>query len=1305
MGDSNAFMNTFIRGGRLRKVRRGIVSFAPFVACTSVVALGAVIAASMPAEAGRCPGSGGVFHCSGTTTNESTQSLTAVSGEALTVTSGGSFGIHVSSGSAIVVANVTGSTSIDFRIRGNDDIQAADAGIEVNHQGTGDAYFEVDQDMRSGEDGFRAETAASSGALTVKVRNVDATQDTSFLEADGLDIVHNGRGNLVVETESEVKADARGVHASHQGTGSVTVTADRKVTSGSQSTAAGNNKHAIVVDAGASTTTATVTAYSDLVANRGGDGILITHAGSGKVEVIAEGSIMATGGSGSDFGDGVEVANTGGGNVRITAKAITADARGIRASHQGTGGSVSVIAQGAIVSGSGSSVGENRHAIVVDTSAGVTTATIEATGNLTANRGGDGIALTHAGSGNVKVTATGTITATGSDGNFLGEGISVDQTNTGAGIETYIKADGQITSHSRGIAASHSGGGKLTVMAAGITSNNAEGIHVATRANAGSVEITASGAIMSEKDGINVDHQGTGDVSITVNNNITTTGTAANCSTTPANCERGIDVGTAASSAGVSVAAMGQIQTHDHSIYIDHQGNGMASVTTGANSVLFSSAGEGIVLKTTSAVAGVTAVLNGRIGVSSGGAVTRTKRSGARIYNNGAGALDIDVTGDIYSETTALYAHSDGSILDIYINSRVDGATRGVAISNETTNGAATDRVVIRLGDDAVVSGFVGMALQNSKTSSETVVYLGGSVISTDSQGSSPTAITFSASGDATRRVVIEAGRKPVITGSINSFRNNAAAIVELTGAGSDTFNIGTDLEPFVGFNQLRKTGGGTWTFTGTHAAGKVFEQVDINEGKFVWDSENPLRSTSVAVADNALLEVTRATSWSSNLTLSGRLAITGAGSGLELGTLTGSGGQIDIDVDFSGGDADLDSPKLLLSSVEGDPISVNIRAMGGFSEGGGDGTITLGNLIQVTGSADADAFTVGGALDGGFSFQLVHDDSSGMNRWALVASEGGAGAGTDTDVVAIAGSIEQALYESLPAALTQLASLESHRQRLQGRLHGDDGGVWARVSGASVEFEPLATTLATYEIKDSVAEFGVDVPLHTEHVGDFTLGASVAFGSAAAKVAVSGSTGEIETGSFKAAVSANWEYDGSYVDGQLQYATFNNDIKADAKLGSTSATAYSGGLEVGYGMDLGGLRVAPSARLLWASVDFEDFTDSAGTEIVLDDGVVVTGRAGIGVEYDWNGALIEGISSADVLLRGRAGVLVPVDGDVNTRVGGTEFISKREDPAFDVGISATYAWDAYSLHADFSTLQGGEVEGYSGKIGFKHEF
>ena len=219
-------------------------------------------------------------------------------------------------------------------------------------------------------------------------------------------------------------------------------------------------------------------------------------------------------------------------------------------------------------------------------------------------------------------------------------------------------------------------------------------------------------------------------------------------------------------------------------------------------------------------------------------------------------------------------------------------------------------------------------------------------------------------------------------------------------------------------------------------------------------------------------------------------------------------------------------------------------------------------------------------------------------------------------------------------------------------------------------------------------------------------MGASVAFGDATTDVTVEDNAGEIATSTVKAAISANWEHGGVYVDGQLQYAIFSNEIKAETKLADENATAFSAGLELGYGLEIAGFRVIPTAQLLWKSVDFGTFTDAAGTQVVLDDGVVLTGRTGIGVEYGWDGVLYGGLPSADVLLRGRADVLMPLDGKVNTEVGGMKLASETEDPVFGIGLGASYAWsDAYALSADLSTQQGGEVQGYAGSIGFKYKF
>ena len=101
-------------------------------------------------------------------------------------------------------------------------------------------------------------------------------------------------------------------------------------------------------------------------------------------------------------------------------------------------------------------------------------------------------------------------------------------------------------------------------------------------------------------------------------------------------------------------------------------------------------------------------------------------------------------------------------------------------------------------------------------------------------------------------------------------------------------------------------------------------------------------------------------------------------------------------------------------------------------------------------------------------------------------------------------------------------------------------------------------------------------------------------------------------------------------------------------------------------------------------------------------------GRVGVLAQGEWDDVrfIYEGFSLADVRLRGHANIVMPLDAEVITEVMGMPISSRRVEPSLDAGIGIAYEWDdAYILHAGLSTQQGEEVEGYSGTIGFKHEF
>ena len=165
-------------------------------------------------------------------------------------------------------------------------------------------------------------------------------------------------------------------------------------------------------------------------------------------------------------------------------------------------------------------------------------------------------------------------------------------------------------------------------------------------------------------------------------------------------------------------------------------------------------------------------------------------------------------------------------------------------------------------------------------------------------------------------------------------------------------------------------------------------------------------------------------------------------------------------------------------------------------------------------------------------------------------------------------------------------------------------------------------------------------------------------------------------------------------------------DSPKSAKIADVEVKTYTAGIEVGYATELGKLMGSrtmlsdtvfiPSAQVSWTSIDFDDFTDSGGRDVALEDGDVFLARAGVAFEDAWEG----------VSLRGHADVLVPLDGEVAAGLDGMEIISERENFAFDIGIGATYSWGgAYALSADISTQQGGEVAGYAASLGFVYSF
>ena len=1280
-------MSTIINGGRLRKTKRGIVTFAPFVVAAAM--------AATSASAGTCTegSTGGTYTCTGATAaGETTETLEAESGEQLMVTTDRAFGIQVNSGNAFDVTAKAGSTGLRMEFSGNGDIVAGGVGFNISNMGTGDTYIDIDQDVLSTNTGFEIETAVGSGAATLKARNIDTTQtgDTDA-DADGISFTHNGTGDLVVEVSRNVDADARGIRVGHlMASGSVTVTAMGNVHSGQSATSTGSNRHGIAVSSSTMVTTATITAERNVRADNGGNGVAVTHAGSGDLTITTRGTIMASGdrpGTGSTTirGKGIYVNQTMSGaqidlDTRITAEGdITAAGRGIEVSHASGGD--------AVISTAGVS-STNQEAIHIGT--GSQAGSIDLTAGGIVSSAGDSISIDHDGTGSVVVQTQGVTSSAR---------IGINISSASSSTDTDVTVNGNVEAELQGISIDHDGTGSVVVETQGVKSSSEKGLDISAAASSTTMDVTVNGNVEALKQGISLTPEGSGDVTLTVGANSLITSTD----------EEGIRFNTRTAADALNITINGDITAQKQGVYVGHGGTDRFTFITGADSLISSKTTTGIGISTGAGTTGMTVTLAGDVGTSA----DKTPGTGVSLLHLGSEDLTVSVTGDIFSNMVGFFAQGAGTemtddFVDITVDSRIDGGMIGLQTANGAGDGGA-DIITVRLGDNANVSGDIGLGLANSNSSGQTIVHLGGTI--TGSMGSAIAFKPRDAQHLAEQRVVISTGRDYTLSGKIvadASITTAGDAIIELAGEGSDTFSFTDDLnEKFTDFKNIHKTGSGTWTITGDQDIDHNLNQVRVDEGTLVLGLSDELTlddrtlttdrreggSEAFIIAQGATLEfaedfaVQVGGGARADIALAGTLRFAHDASFNTQGSIIASEtGRIVADVDLN---ADNRRRFVLDGDVTGTDIPFVFNFVGEIPNISEGEALTIENLIRVTGDASPDSFAF--SANGPVVIALEHSLDGTVSRWNLAA--------TGISVVG-------ALYETLPAALSQVASLESLQQRIQGRIPAvGEHRFWGRVSRTSSEFEPFSTADATHEIKDNVAELGVNLPLFINHPyipGRFAVGADIGFGNVGIDVTTSqGGQGKIRAGSVIAGISGTWENDGVYFDGQLQYASFTNDIKtAHEKLTDANASTVSAGLEVGYGMDIDGFFVTPSAQIMFADVELEDFTDSSGNAVSLEDGETLTGRIGVAVESEWEGVLPD-----ELLLRAHANVLAHLEGEVGIRVAGMEMVSERKEPTVDLGFGAAYAWGEYTVSADISTQQGGEAEGYAGTLGVKYEF
>ncbi|MCY4054029.1 MAG: autotransporter outer membrane beta-barrel domain-containing protein [Hyphomicrobiales bacterium] len=744
----------------------------------------------------------------------------------------------------------------------------------------------------------------------------------------------------------------------------------------------------------------------------------------------------------------------------------------------------------------------------------------------------------------------------------------------------------------------------------------------------------------------------------------------------------GIDVTTTSTSGDISLTlGSGRLSSDGDTIKIYQEGTGSVYVRTEGSVISNNEAGFNI--STAAATTGdVTILMNGTVLTEAAGG------DGINVNHGGSGTLTITTNGTVVSGNgngIEVTAASGGSI-----NVNNDVTTSASDKASILISNTGMELVTINLNDGVTVSGgsTTALSLASVHSNSDIRVSIGDGV---------------------------SLGGGTIAGGGVNG-----VLIIGLrgtaTGTGDDDDANNFDIGLLEGGDVIEKTGSGTWTVMGTPGANAPFSstaRIDVDGGRLIWDATSEFNGESVSVNGPGILEIDSARTWGTDVTLSGRLALTGASSSLDLnGELASNGGEIDIDVDFSGGDQALQVARVDVSEVSGGSVTVNVRAIDGFpeiSEDDEDGLISIENFIRAA-TANAD-FRAGRALSGDFAFRLVPVEDGQGRQWTLAAGLAPAG-GT--------------VHDTFVAVLTQLSQSGMLHERLLNRQLKYNTNVYAKPVTSTLEVEPFEAS--AFESKTHGVRFGVHAPLlklfREPWANNVNFDASVEYVQDETEAMVEVGSVEMKTEAIAAALGATWERDSTFIDGHVRFANFESDFEyGEETPADPNATSLAASVEIGYAFENGSLSLdeilgadfvddvfpglgdaevgfddislVPSLQISWSGVDYNDYVSTEGTNVRLYDGNTVFGRAGISAQGDWS----------NFALQGRLSVVVPIDGEVITQVNGVNVPSERKEIAFDVGLGAAYSWGDYALTLDASTQQGDEVEGYGGSVGLKYNF
>lgn len=627
--------STVLRGGRMTKWKGVAASIAPVTgALVAPVALGVALSTglALPASA----------TCSTAGTSLSASSTTGIDQTFVGSVFGNPYGIFLSNtvsggitltGTGVVTGGFRGilaqnSGTLGVRVVADAVVCGiARDGVYARNSGT---FLELElTEVTGGTAGIGARNTGS-GALSIT-----ASGTVIGNGGDGIFAVQAGDGLSV--TVVDVTGTLAGLNLAHTGTSDLSISAAGTVTGGIGSAGI----YARTTAAGDALTVA-------VEAVTGGfRGIDTSHLGSGDLTITARGNVV--GGA-----DGIQTGKRGAGDSILRTYGSVEGNRGIGAGHFGSG-DLSITAQGQVTGRAGVGI----QALVALTGGGITVSAVDVSGSTT------GIDLRGRGNGPVRVTTTGSVEGTS------GSGVQVTAYANATGL--YL-SHADVTGGTRGISATHAGSGDMSITATGsVVGGTEEGVYARTDAGGGALVIDVAD-VDGGSDGIEARHIGTGDLAITASGAVTGT-TGDGVTATTQGTDLALDLASVTGgAAGINARneGSGDLSLTTSGMVSGGTGDGIyafgrvgavsveaAGVSGGIDGIDARSEGAGAISITTSG-----AVTGGQIGIQ-----TR---------DEGGGGISVTATGAVTGTVRdGVSAQTDGGDVTLDL-ARVTGGTMGV---------------------------------------------------------------------------------------------------------------------------------------------------------------------------------------------------------------------------------------------------------------------------------------------------------------------------------------------------------------------------------------------------------------------------------------------------------------------------------------------------------------------------------------------------------------------------------------------------------------------------------------------------